>query len=183
MHEATMMPAGTKARLLLFTGDGKGKTTAALGMMLRAAGHGMTSLLVSFIKSDETGELVALRRLAGVEARQVGCGFVMQSDDATQMGRHRAAAVAGLIQATADIASGRYRLVVLDEVCSAVALGLLEEAAVCEAVRAAQEGSIVVMTGRDAPAGLIAMADTVTEMGCIRHGYDLGFPAMAGVEF
>lgn len=170
-------------RVLIFSGDGKGKTTAALGMVLRAAGHGLPTLVVSFIKADDTGELAAVRHLPGVAMRQVGLGFVPRRDDSPKMAEHRAAAVAGLDAAAADIASGRFRLVVLDEVCTAVARGLFDEEAVLAALHSAPADTVLVLTGRGATAGLIAFADTVTEMRCVKHGYETGFPAQLGVEF
>jgi len=172
------------SRVLLFTGDGKGKTTAALGIALRAAGHGLPTLIMQFIKSDSsTGECAALRTLSGMEIRQVGLGFVPRSDDAPQFAEHRRAAEAGLRAAAEALAAGRYRVVILDEVCTAVARGLLNEEAVAAVIRLAPATGIVVLTGRGATSGLTALADTVTEMRCIKHGFDVGRRAQQGVEF
>lgn len=172
-----------ESRVVLFTGEGKGKTTAALGMVLRAAGHGMPALVVQFIKGDaRTGEVVAFGKLTGVELRQVGLGFV-PPPGSPRFEAHRQAAQDGLKVSAEAIASGRYGLVVLDEVCGAVAGGLLEESAVVDAVRGARPGSIVVLTGRRAGSGLVALADTVTEMHGVKHGYATGIKAQAGVEY
>jgi len=172
-----------RPRILVFTGDGKGKTTAAVGMAVRAAGHGLPVLLAQFIKADcSTGEWLALPRLGGVDVRQLGLGFLPKRD-APAFGRHREAAVRGLAQTRDAMASGCYRVVVLDEVCTAVAEGLLLEAAVVEAVKSASAECIVVLTGRGAGPGLIELADTVTEMRCIRHGYQQGMKAEPGVEY
>ncbi|MBM4163516.1 MAG: cob(I)yrinic acid a,c-diamide adenosyltransferase [Lentisphaerae bacterium] len=174
---------GRAPRILLFTGDGKGKTTAALGIALRASGHGLQTLIVQFIKAHAaTGELAALRMLAGVEVRQAGLGFVPRSDDAPQFAAHRHAAAEGLRAAAAELASGRYRVVILDEVCTAVARGLLDEDSVVAALSQAPADGVIVLTGRGATPGLIARADTVTEMRCIKHGFDAGLPAQPGVE-
>jgi cob(I)alamin adenosyltransferase len=175
---------GRAPRILLFTGDGKGKTTAAFGIALRAAGHGLLTLIVQFIKArTATVELTALRSLAGVEVRQAGLGFVPQSDDAPQFAAHRQAAAEGLRAVAEAMASGRYRVVILDEVCTAVARGLLDEASVVAALRQAPADGVIVLTGRGATPGLIALADTVTEMRCIKHGFDAGLQAQPGVEF
>jgi cob(I)alamin adenosyltransferase len=170
-------------RILVFTGDGKGKTTAALGMALRAVGHGLPTLIVQFIKADDsTGELPVLKTMAGVEIRQVGLGFVPRADSAA-FADHKQAAVRGLEEATRDLASGKYRLVILDEICGAAAKGLVPEESVVAAVRQAPSETIVVLTGRHAGTGLIELADTVTEMRCVRHGHQRGLKAQRGVEF
>jgi cob(I)alamin adenosyltransferase len=175
---------GRAPRILLFTGDGKGKTTAAFGIALRAAGHGLPTLIVQFIKARAaTVELTALRSLAGVEVLQAGLGFVPRSDDAPQFAAHRQAATDGLRAAAGAMASGRYRMVILDEVCTALARGLLDEASVIAALRQAPADGVIVLTGRGATPGLIARADTVTEMRCIKHGFDAGLQAQPGVEF
>ncbi len=172
-----------RSRVLLFTGEGKGKTTAALGMTLRAAGHNLPTLVMQFIKADaSTGELAALRALAGVEVRQLGLGFVPRGDS-PKVADHRQAAEGGLRDAAAALASGRYRVLILDEVCTAVARGLLTEEAVLAAVDQAPDGSVVVLTGRGATPGLVARADTVTEMRCVKHGFKAGHAAQKGVEF
>jgi cob(I)alamin adenosyltransferase len=120
--------------------------------------------------------------MGGVEIRQVGRGFV-PSPASPAFAEHRAAAVKGLGDAKEAMEAGRHRMVILDEVCTAVAKGLLSEASVVAAVRSALAGSIVVLTGRGASAGLIEMADTVTEMRCVKHGHQRGLKALRGVEF
>ena len=172
-----------QGRVLLFTGDGKGKTTAALGMALRAVGHGMKVKVIQFIKSDSsTGEIAALQMLPGIEIIQTGCGFVPCADNIV-FTDHRQAAKYGLNIATEAIECGEYSLVVLDEICVAVAKRLLDEIDVIETVRKAGSGTIVALTGRGATANLINLADTVTEMNNIRHGMKLGWPAQEGVEY
>lgn len=169
-------------RIVLFTGDGKGKTTAALGMVLRAAGHGMRACVIQFIKADaDVGEIRALAGLPGVELIQTGLGFLPKAGDPA-LARHREAAEAGLRKAREAIDSRRYDLVVLDEICIAVARDLIKEADVAAVVRAARPGSCVVLTGRGATPGLIDLADTATEMGCLKHGMQAGIGAQKGVE-
>ena len=171
-----------RPRILVFTGEGKGKTTAALGMILRAAGHGMPALLVQFVKCNAaTGELAALKQLPQVQVMQVGLGFVPASSDAA-FAKHRAAAQDGWRVADELIASGRFELLVLDEVCYAVYRGLLEEAQVLALVAKLPAGGCLVLTGRGATPGLLAAADTVTEMCCVKHGFNAGIKAQQGVE-
>lgn len=171
------------ARTLVFTGDGKGKTTAALGMALRAAGHGQRVLIVQFVKADRsTGELAACRHLPGVEIVQAGLGFV-PPDDAPAFARHRQAAERGLELAGRALASQPLDLLVLDEVCLAVARRLLNEDAVLALLRQRTRPVCIVLTGRGASPGLLARADTVTEMRCVAHGLAQGIAAQPGVEY
>jgi cob(I)alamin adenosyltransferase len=170
-------------RILIFTGDGKGKTTAALGMVLRAHGHSLPVAVIQFVKSDtETGEFAALENMAGVEIILTGLGFVPHPDD-LRFADHRRAAEEGLRIAAERLRSGRFGLVILDEVCIAVALKLLAEEDVLAALHEAASGVTVVLTGRDATEGLIAAADTVSEIRCVKHGFDSGRKARKGVEF
>jgi len=172
-----------RKRIILFTGDGKGKTTAALGMVLRASGHGMKSLIIQFIKSDpDTGELAACRHIAGVEIVQTGRGFVPERTEPL-FKEHRKAAAEGLDLAERALLSGGYDLVILDEICIAVWKELLDEKRVIEVVLKGGPGTCVVMTGRNATAGLISIADTVTEMRMVKHGLTEGWKAQKGVEF
>ncbi len=176
MHPAT-------PRVILLTGDGKGKTTSALGMVLRAAGHGLKATLIHFIKNRrDTGEAIALARLPEVEVLYCGRGFVRAPSPA-QLARHRSAARHGLAIARERLQSPEPAMVVLDEICGAVALGLLDAQDVAEAVRSAPPGKIVILTGRQAAPGLLALADTVSEIACVRHGLDAGWPAQPGVEW
>jgi cob(I)alamin adenosyltransferase len=185
-----------RPRILLFTGDGKGKTTAALGLALRAAGHGAAAIILQFLKAPAepgaapAGESAAAHLLRDVVIAQVGLGFVPPEGDPRRP-EHRDAARAGLRRAEQAIASGVYPGILLDEICLAVSLGLLEEAAVIAAVRKAAPGTCIVLTGRGAiptdahrgAPGLIDLADTVTEMRCVKHAYDSGTAAQRGVEF
>jgi len=169
-------------RVLLFTGDGKGKTTAALGMALRATGHGMKIMFIQFVKSDpNTGETAAFAGLPGTTIVQAGRGFVPDSSK-PDFAEHCRAAEAGLEQAKEALNSGRFEMVCLDEIAYAVARGLLSEKAVMEVVRASHPETIVVLTGRNATSGLIELADTVTEMKKIKHGLEIGWTAQKGVE-
>jgi len=170
--------------MILLTGDGKGKTSSALGMVLRAVGHGLRVCVIQFIKqSADTGEARALRLLPGVDLHICGNGFVFPSDAATVREQHCAAAGGGLARAREKLADPHIGMVVLDELCSAVALGLLPEQAVLDCLRAAPGGKIIVLTGRDAPQALIDLADTVSHIHELKHGFYANLPARPGVEF
>lgn len=176
------MISDQKPRILIFTGDGKGKTTAALGMAFRASGHGLRSCIIQFIKSDTTvGEIAAAANSKTIEIHTMGLGFVPPSDD-PQLASHCSAAEAGLRKAAEVLASGQFSLVILDEICPAVAHGLIEERQVAELLAKASPDTCLVLTGRDATPGLIALADTVTEMLCINHALAVGRVAQKGVE-
>jgi len=171
------------ARILLFTGDGKGKTTAALGMVLRASGHGQKVFVLQFIKSDSSsGEVAACQRLPGVKIIQAGRGFVPApgSPDFTE---HHRAAVKGLELAIETLNSREYDLIILDEVCTAISRGLLDEERVIEAVRRAGPDTCVVLTGRKATPEISSLAHTITEMLCIKHAFTSGRRAQKGIEY
>ena len=172
-----------KGRILIFTGDGKGKTTAALGMALRAHGHGIPVAIIQFVKSDvKTGEFAVLSRLPGVEIFVTGRGFVPPETDPL-FADHRRAAAEGLRIASEAACSGRYGLVILDEGCYAVARNLISEDFVLRLLKEAAPGVTIVLTGRGATQGLIAAADTVSEIRCVKHGFDTGRTAQIGVEY
>ena len=169
-------------RILIFTGDGKGKTTAALGMAFRASGHGLRTCMLQFIKADASvGEVVAARGLRCLELIQTGLGFLPPSTSPA-FREHQTAAQAGLRKAAEVLASGEFNLVILDDLCTAVARGLLDEPPVTELIARAPSDVVLVLTGRGATPGLIAWADTVTEMRCVKHGLQAGRNAQEGVE-
>ncbi len=170
------------ARTLLFTGDGKGKTTAALGCVLRASGHGMRILIVQFIKGRrDAGEYRALARLDGVELFQFGRGFV-RGPDAPGFEEHVRVAREGLAYAANALGRNEHEVYVLDEICGAIAHGLLDIDAVMEALGHVGSDAILILTGRSAPAKLMELADTVTEMRQVKHGMEQGIKALDGVE-
>jgi len=171
-----------RPRILLFTGDGKGKTTAALGTALRAAGHGMRVLVLQFVKNDATtGEISAIESFENIDIVQTGRGFI-PSPDSQEFTQHREAAQAGFAQATEAVLSGKYALIVLDELCVAVAHGLIAEEDVLELLDRLPAGLRLLLTGRDATPGLIDAADTVSEIRCVKHAMQAGRPAQRGVE-
>lgn len=170
-----------KGLLIVFTGDGKGKTTAALGMALRAAGHGMRVLVLQFIKGAWTyGELVSLKKIEEIEIKPLGTGFTWKKENLEE---DRRLAEAGWREAVSEINGGRWDMLVLDELNIVLSLGLLAVESVVE-VLGNRASCHIVATGRNAPRELIAIADLVTEMKVIKHPFlDRGMKASKGIEF
>lgn len=170
-------------RILIFTGYGKGKTTAALGTVLRAAGHGWRSLIIQFLKSDlSTGEIHACKFLPGVEIVQMGRSFV-PPEAHPDFAEHRKAALEALAFAEQALASGKYDLIVLDEICGVLAKNLIDEECVVQMLRQASTTRCIILTGRSAGQRLMEQADTVTEMHCVRHALQNKIAAQQGVEY
>jgi cob(I)alamin adenosyltransferase len=166
--------------LVVNTGNGKGKSSAAFGMVARALGHGMKVAVVQFIKGGfATGEEAFFRRFPELEYHVMGEGFTWETQDPD---RDRRAAMAAWEQAAALLADSAVELVVLDELNIALKLGLVPLDRVIDALDARPSHQHVVVTGRAAPAGLIEIADTVTEMRPIKHAFDAGVMAQRGVE-
>jgi cob(I)alamin adenosyltransferase len=165
----------------VYTGDGKGKTTASLGLVLRAVGKGLRPIVLQFMKADPSwGEIVALERL-GVPVRQCGLDHWVIKGEATD--EDLAAAKAGFDQARGLVMSADYDLVVLDELVTALFFELVPLDAVLALVEGKPAAVELVMTGRHAPDELVAAADLVTEMRPLKHYYDAGVPARSGIEF
>lgn len=168
--------------ILIFTGNGKGKSTAAFGMAMRAAGHGQRVLVLQFIKANsKTGELASCDKL-GIDVRQLGRGFVPKLDHPAYAD-HKAAAETGWQQAEAALQNTELDLLVLDEVCGAVGKGLLDEDVVLNAVRNSAPELNVVLTGRGATEEMIALADTVSEMVVHKHALQDGRSMRIGIEY
>ena len=172
-----------KGLILVYTGNGKGKTTAALGQVLRAAGHGFKTAVVQFIKTlENTGEIKAAQKIfAGhLEIYPMGTGFTWDAKDREEL---RRAAEKGWSLAREKIESGRYRIVILDELTYAINYGLLDENDVLAYLAKKPEKMHIIITGRNASDKLIALADLVTEMKEIKHPFQKGGKAMKGIEF
>lgn len=165
--------------VIVHTGDGKGKTTAALGLAIRAWGAGLRVLILQFIKGGRrSGELEALDAL-NIEVRQLGLGFTNKGD----LSEHKAAAQAAIDSARREVVSGAWDLIILDEINYAVKFGLLDAQEVLELIRLRPPQMHLVFTGREALPELIDAADLVTEMKLIKHPFRSGVAAQAGIEF
>ncbi len=173
---------GEKGLLMVHTGNGKGKTTAAMGLILRAVGHGWPVAVVQFVKGGRrSGELAALDRFADlVRIRVMGEGFTWETQDRA---RDTAAAEAAWAESRAMIAESRYRLVVLDELTIALRYGFLAVSEVVPILAGRRPELHVVVTGRHAPPELLAAADLITEMRAVRHPFQAGIKAQVGIEF
>jgi cob(I)alamin adenosyltransferase len=166
----------------VYTGNGKGKTTAALGLAFRAAGRGLRTYIAQFLKGQPTGELEAAKKLAPlIRLEPFGReGFitVKEGPDDEDISRARA----GLARALEAMLSGEYRIVVLDEVNTAVHFKILPEADVLDLIDRRPATVELVLTGRYAPPSFIDRADLVTEMTEIKHYFDKGVKAREGIE-
>ena len=169
------------SRVLVHTGDGKGKSSAAMGVMLRAVSASWKVAVIQFVKSGrwQTGE-EATGRALGVDWWSLGDGFTW---DSTDMDRTEAVAREAWLSAAGLIRAGRHRLVVLDEITYPMNWGWIDTAEVVETIRSRPHDVSIVATGRDAPAELRGVADTVTEMVSEKHAFDQGISAMRGIEF
>lgn len=175
--------------IIVFTGNGKGKTTASLGQAARAVGRGKNALMIQFIKGPwQSGEdFVEMKRRkdgAGIfELRKRGLGFVGILGDKLPRAEHERAAQDALREFETELAGGKWHLIILDEINVAASLDLIS---VSDAVRTFQnipEKRLVILTGRNVPSEFVACADLVTEMGEIKHPFQNGKLAEIMVEF
>ena len=172
-----------KGLLIVHTGKGKGKSTAAFGMVFRALGHGMSVAIVQFVKGNwQTGERVALEKFGDlVSINTMGEGFTWDTQDRQ---RDISAARAAWERAKALIAAGKHKLVLLDELNIVLRYDYLPIAEVVEFLRDHKPVDVhVIVTGRNAADELIAIADLVTEMEMLKHPFRAGVKAQAGIEF
>ena len=170
-----------KPLVIVYTGHGKGKTTAALGVIFRAWGRGMSVVMLSFIKSKTSnyGEERAARKL-GIEMIPLGGGFTWLSKD---LEKDKALARECWSLCKERIDSGRYDIVILDELTYPLNFGWLDLDEVLEVLRNRPSDLHVVITGRDAPQALVEFADLVTEMREIKHPFQRGIKAQPGIDF
>jgi cob(I)alamin adenosyltransferase len=174
--------------ILLFTGNGKGKTTAALGQMVRVLGRGKSALMIQFIKGpwisgeDELGKTFNLSPLT-FNIRKTGLGFVGILGDKLPTEKHKEAARRALDVFIEEKNSEKWHMLALDEVNVAVSLGLLTAQEVVNAIKDYPEDRILILTGRNAPQELIDIADLATEMREIKHPFSSGEQGKNTVEF
>lgn len=171
-----------KGLLLVFTGPGKGKTTAAFGMALRAVGHGMRVGVVQFIKGGgDSAERAALSRFENVDFQVIGDGFTWLTQNREQ---DVATAERAWAEAERMIGDPRYELIILDELNIVLHYGYLDLARVLAAFSARRLGLHIAVTGRNAPAALVELADLVSEVRAVKHPYrEQGVKAQKGIEF
>ncbi|MHC1705145.1 MAG: cob(I)yrinic acid a,c-diamide adenosyltransferase [Tenuifilaceae bacterium] len=165
----------------LYTGNGKGKTTAALGLALRAIGAGQQVFIAQFVKGMPYSEILSIKKyLPGITLLQYGldCFIVNEPTD-----KDIEAARKGLLEVSEIIASNLYDMVILDEICIALYYKLFSLNEVIDLLKSKPEPTELVLTGRYAPAQLIEIADLVTEMKEIKHYYNQGIEARKGIEF
>jgi cob(I)alamin adenosyltransferase len=180
-EQASESGKARQALVVVNTGDGKGKTTAALGVLLRAWGRGLNVCMLQFIKSTTSnyGENRAAKKI-GLEIVALGGGFTWLSKD---IEKDKALARELWEQCKAKIASGDYDVVALDEFTYPLAYGWLPVDEVIAFLKTRPERTHVIITGRDAPQELIDYADLVTEMREVKHPFQLGLKAQPGIEF
>ena len=171
----------------VYTGNGKGKTTAALGQALRALGRGAKVCMYQFLKppSLETGESLMARKLApDFKLVRLEHPWSMTSienaDDVETMSDAIKAALPGIVDA---VSSGEWDLVILDEIVFCLSKGMLSESEMMEILEAKDENVELILTGRGATPRLVEEADLVTEMRAVKHPYEQGIPARAGIEY
>lgn len=168
-------------KIHVYTGDGKGKTTAAFGLAMRARGKGLKVIIIQFLKGKgDFGEVLSARKL-GIEIEQFGTGRMLSADGITEEDLKEA--LAALERSAKVITSGLFDVVVLDEINVAVYFGLIPLKSVLETIRSRPATLELVLTGRHAPAELVAMADYVTNMTLIKHPYERGEEARPGIEY
>lgn len=166
---------------LLHTGIGKGKSSAAFGVLARALGHGLRAVVIQFVKSrSDTGEEAFFRRQPGVQWQVMGEGFTWETQDAK---RDAAAARAAWETAQQALTDPAVNLLILDEFTYVFKYRWLELEPVLAAICARPSMQHLIITGRAAPPELIAIADTVTEMNLVKHAFQAGVQAMPGIEF
>ncbi|MEW5840056.1 MAG: cob(I)yrinic acid a,c-diamide adenosyltransferase [Thermoproteota archaeon] len=176
---------GDRGLVVVYTGRGKGKTTAALGIVLRAVGHGYKVGMIQFIKGEwYYGELTSSKRLEPeFEMIAAGRGFVGIMDDDHPIEDHQKAARQALAIAREKLATGSYDVMVLDEINYAVKLNLISEQDVLDLVKSKPARTTLVLTGNYATDRVIEAADLVTEMKEIKHPYQSGIKAKKGIDF
>ena len=169
-------------RVLVLTGPGKGKSSSAFGMAFRAAGWGMRVCVIQFIKGRwSTGEERAAARFDNMEWHALGDGFTWDTDNPEQ---DRATSREIWAFCRERIASGRFDLLVLDEINYAIGYGWLTGAEVAACIRDERpDGVHLILTGRNAAEEVVAVADTVTEMGVVKHAFETGRRGERGIEF
>jgi len=169
-----------RGHIQIYTGDGKGKTTAALGLALRASGRGLKTYMAQFMKGQQYGELFALKNNPYITIEQFGKDTFIHVDKATP--EDIRLAQNGLLRAKQKMLSKQYDIFILDEINVALYFKLLTIDEVIDFIQSKPDQTELILTGRKAPDALIQMADLVTEMKEIKHYYQKGINARDGIE-
>lgn len=173
-----------KSCIHIYCGDGKGKTTAALGLAVRAAGCGKKVLITRFLKTDHSGEVKSLGRLPEIKVTPCERSFGFFSKMSEEQKAEAEVYYSGLLETTLDqAAEGGFDLLVLDEIMAVCNFGLVKEERVLDFLTSRPEELEVVLTGRDPSERLIEAADYVSEIKKVKHPYDRGVMARRGIEF
>ena len=168
----------------IYCGDGKGKTSAAVGLAVRAAGRGMKVLVVRFLKTENSGEVEVLRSIPGITVtpcdRTFGFVFRMTEEQKQEAARYYQDRFE---TAARETVQGQYDLLVLDEILASCNYGMVKEQSVTEFLKSRPERLEVVLTGRDPSETLLELADYVSEICMRKHPYQKGIPARKGIEY
>ncbi|MDH3453960.1 MAG: cob(I)yrinic acid a,c-diamide adenosyltransferase [Desulfuromonadales bacterium] len=180
-----LIPKQPYGLVVVITGNGKGKTTSAMGMALRASGHGLKTCIIQFMKGDlYTGEWDGVKLLDGlVELHATGMGFCGIQGNPFTHAEHRVSAQAAVALARAKMASGDFQIVILDEINNALKLKLVDLEQVLELVKGKPRLMHLVMTGRDAHPDVVALADTVSEVCEVKHAYQKDIEPQPGIDY
>ena len=178
-------PKERKGLIVVITGDGKGKTTSALGIALRACGHGMRVCIIQFMKGDlYAGEWDGIRRLdCDIELHATGKGFCGIQGNPYPWAEHRANAQDAIDLVNEKMASGKYDVMILDEMNNSLKLKLVDLEQVLDILRKKPPLMHLVLTGRDAHPQVIELADTVSEIREIKHAYRKGIEPQPGIDY
>ena len=169
-----------KGLVQIYTGNGKGKTTAAFGLALRAAGAGLKVYILQFIKGKAYSEMKVIKKIKNIKIEQCGKGCFIQKKPSKADMEY---AQKGLTKAKNKIMSGKYDVIILDEANIALRLGLIETKDIIVIIKQKPRFVELVLTGRHCPRALLKRADLVTEMKEIKHPYRRGIKARRGIEF
>ena len=180
-----LKPEERKGLIVVITGHGKGKTSSALGMIVRACGHGMKVSMIQFMKGDiYAGEWDGVKKLGcDVELIPTGMGFCGIEGNPYSHAEHREAAQMALQLAKDRITSGKFDIVILDEINNALKLKLVDLGQVLDLIRKKPSLLHLILTGRDAHPRVIALADTVSEVREIKHAYREGVEPQPGIDY
>ena len=180
-----LIPKQPHGLVVVITGNGKGKTTSAMGMVLRASGHGLKSCIIQFMKGDlYSGEWDGVKLLGGLaELHATGMGFCGIQGNPYTHAEHRVNAQAAVALARAKMDSGDYKIIILDEINNALQLKLVDLEQVLELVKGKPELMHLVLTGRNAHEDVVELADTVSEVCEVKHAYQKDIEPQPGIDY